>query len=111
MRPPKPKKEQSLSERLIRAHGFKTAMDVLTFIAAWCIVCESLGRPPETIDEYSDWWRQSRSTGFREQKVFRECMPGYDTPTSLWEDARSTYAAMFKRGKVTKVATTLGFVL
>jgi hypothetical protein len=38
-------------------------------------------------------------------------MPGYDTPTSLWEDARSTYAAMFKRGKVTKVATTLGFVL
>lgn len=75
----------TMSAVLITRFGFRKACRVMAFIAAWGIVCESLGRPPETVDEYSDWWKQSRATGFREQKEFRECFEGMDTPTPIWE--------------------------
>lgn len=109
----KPIEEQSLAERLIRAHGFRDAQKVLTFIAAWSIACEALDRAPVNIEEYSDWWRQSRITGYREQKLFRECMPGMETPTPIWEASRSTYAKLFKGGRknAAKIAVQLGLTL
>ena len=90
-----PRKKQqtaTLAAVLIDRFGFRKACRVMGFIAAWGIVCESLGRPPETIDEYSDWWKQSRAKGFREQKEFRECI-ALETPTPLWE--KYGYTGMF----------------
>jgi hypothetical protein len=98
-----------LAEQLIRGHGFKTAHQVMSFIAAWAICCEALGRAPESVDEYSDWWRQSRATGFREQQLFRQVMAPMLTPTVFWESTRSTYSELFAKKNVVKVAAAIGF--
>ena len=99
--------ELSLVELMITRHGFLKARKTMMFVACWVIVCESLGREPETVDEYSDWWRKSRSTGFREQAVFRACT-GLDTPTSIWLAARDQVADMAKRKQADKLARQLG---
>jgi len=41
-----------------------------------------LGHPPP-LEEYADWWRESRSTVFRLQARFREAFPGETTPQRL----------------------------
>jgi hypothetical protein len=108
----KPIEQQSLAERLIRQHGYRNTHKVLLFVAQWVICCESLDRAPVNIEEYSDWWRVSRQTGYREQKLFRECMPGLETPTPIWEAARVTNAGLFKSKKnAAKLAVQLGLSL
>lgn len=78
-----------MAEVLAERVGFRGMIKVLSFIVAWGTVCEALGRPPETIDEYADWWKASRAKAFREQQLFREALPGHETPTLLWERARA----------------------
>ncbi len=63
--------------------GWRNGGHALTFMACWWITTRSLGRPPETIDEYSDWWKQSRAKGFREQAQFRLAFPEYSDPMAL----------------------------
>jgi hypothetical protein len=41
-----------------------------------------LGHPP-TVEEYADWWKESRATAYREQQLFRETFPGMETPDLL----------------------------
>ena len=68
--------------------GFLKAVKVLAFIIAWGKVYDDLGRAPESVEEYAYWWRESVPTAYREQKLFREALPGQMTPTAIWENVR-----------------------
>jgi hypothetical protein len=92
------KKPEALAIVLARQVGFRNSMKVLTFITAWGIVYESLGRAP-SVEEYADWWKESYPTAYREQKLFREAMPGQDTPTELWEQVRAQVRGKSKKDK------------
>ena len=70
----------TLAEVMVRRVGFRKTTAVLSFIVAWGIVYESLGRPPESIEEYAAWWKESRAKSFRDQQLFRLALPGEDTP-------------------------------
>ena len=75
-------------EVLVARVGIRKALKVLTFIVSWGIAYESLGHAPESIEEYAAWWRESRAKSFRDQQLFREALPGEDTPTRIYEAAR-----------------------
>jgi hypothetical protein len=68
--------------------GFRKAMKVLVFIVAWGKVYDALGHAPVSVEEYAYWWRESVPTAYREQKLFREALPGQTTPTLIWERVR-----------------------
>jgi hypothetical protein len=74
---------------LTRAVGIRKAMKVLTFVVSWGIVIEDTGEPPESIEAYADWWRSSHRSAYREQALYREALPGEDTPTRLWSFVRA----------------------
>lgn len=79
-------KRQTLLQLAVRRVGLMRAGRVLAFMVAWDVVRRELDREP-TLEEYGDWWRQSRATSFREQKLFREAFPGEVTPTRLLDAA------------------------
>jgi hypothetical protein len=71
---------------------------VVAFIVMWAIAEEALGHSP-TLDDYAEWWRESRSTVFREQARFREAFPGESTPQRLVDHLKQQEGATwFKRG-------------
>lgn len=71
---------------------------VVAFIVMWAIAEEALGHPP-TLEEYAEWWRESRSTVFREQARFREAFPGETTPQRLVDLLKAQEGeTWFKRG-------------
>ena len=99
--------EMSFVEVLITRHGFMKARKTLMFVACWMIVCEDLGRAPETVEEYCQWWKRSRAQGYREQATFRECV-AMETPTPLWLAWREEVAVMAKKKQADKLARQVG---
>jgi hypothetical protein len=78
--------------------GQVKAAKVVAFIVQWAIAEEALGHPP-TLDEYAEWWCESRSTVFRLQARFREAFPGETTPQRLVDMLKQEEGAeWFKRG-------------
>lgn len=73
---------RSLAQIAIGKKGVIKGSRVLAFILCWGIAEEALGHPP-TVEEYADWWKESRSTAFREQARFRECFPQETTPQRI----------------------------
>jgi hypothetical protein len=73
------KKAPTLLSVAVRNVGFRRGCRAVAFLVCWAIVEDALGRTP-TLDEYADWWKESRSTAFREQAIFREAFPGELTP-------------------------------
>lgn len=72
------------------------AARVVAFIQAWGIVRLDLGREP-TVEEYAEWWRESRATVYRHQALFRQCFTRCQTPApvlDLLERARAERADM-----------------
>jgi hypothetical protein len=69
-------------DHLVRTFGFRKAMRVVSFVTCWEIVRRDLGREP-TIEEYGEWWKESRATAFRHQQLFREAFPNEETPSRL----------------------------
>ena len=51
---------------------------------SWSIAESSLGRELESIEEYGEWWKQSRATSYREQMAFRKAFP-FDSPRELFD--------------------------
>lgn len=60
----------------------------MQFIWSWGDAIEKLGRAPESVEEYADTVGASYATAYREQKLFREALPGQDTPTAIWNQAK-----------------------
>src|SRR4051812_3591087 len=70
-----------LSQRI----GFWHTGRVLVFIIAWGIFSEKFERPPESVEEYSEYFGQSVRTTYRELALFREGLPGETDPTRIWQ--------------------------
>jgi hypothetical protein len=87
-----------LQQAAARNVGQVKAAKVVAFIVMWAIAEEALGHPP-TLDQYADWWRESRSTVFRLQARFREAFPGESTPQRLVDAIQAQEGrTWFKRG-------------
>jgi len=78
------KGQDTLLQVAVAKHGLRKGYSVVSFILAWAIVCESLGRPI-TLDDYAEWWRVSESTAFREQQRFRLTFEELATPQPIVE--------------------------
>jgi hypothetical protein len=64
--------------------GFVKGRQGLMFAVCWWIATAELGRSPDTVEEYAEWWDgRSRSQAFRDQAAFRQCFPEFATPTEL----------------------------
>lgn len=85
------KREQSLGEYLVRKVGLRRAVKVCSFVVAWGIYVEKT-EGPYTVFGYTDYWRQSRATSFRELDLFRIAFPAQEYPTELWSQVRAAYA-------------------
>lgn len=77
-----PNRNPSLLQIAHKRMGFLKGTRVVAFIVSWAVAEEALGHPP-SLEEYADWWKESRSTAFREQARFRECFPGEETPQRI----------------------------
>lgn len=90
----------TLAQIAVAKKGVIKGSRVLTFIASWAIAEEALGHPP-SIEEYAEWWKESRSTVYREQARFRECFPHEATPqriVDLLKAQRSSWKAQGVKG-------------
>jgi hypothetical protein len=94
-------------EVMIKRVGYRKALKVFTYMAAWEIVCadgRAKGAPDDwepTVDQYAIWWKESRSQAFRDQQLFRACLPGETTPSRVMRIAREsrTEVAQLRAGK------------
>jgi hypothetical protein len=73
---------------LSRRVGPTRAMRVCCFVISWGSAYEKLGRAPDSVEEYAELGGTSIPTGYREQRLFREALPGESTPTRIWELVR-----------------------
>ena len=89
--------------------GFIEARRALLFAACWWITSADLGRTPETVEEYCDWWEMSRRKGFREQASFRACFPEYVTPTELARAVGYDFTSLKVEDKSDVVVEMLGW--
>lgn len=73
----------TLLELCVRRTGKRlSGARVAAFIVAWGVCRRDLGHSP-TVEEYADWWRQSRAGAFREQQAFREAFAPLQTPDPI----------------------------
>lgn len=69
-------------ELCIARGGVLKGARVMAFIAQWTMASQSVGHPI-TLDEYAEWWRETRTTAYRHQREFRELFPGMKTPQPI----------------------------
>lgn len=74
-----------------RALGLRRGMKALSFMAAWDHARRSMRRESITLDEYADWWKESRASAYRHQAIFREAFPGESTPDRLLDMAEGQW--------------------
>lgn len=92
-RPPR-----TLLEICVTRGGSLKGGRVGAFIAQWAMASRSMGHSI-TLDEYADWWCESRSASFRHQRLFRELFPHLDTPQPLADALIRAYDdELFRRG-------------
>jgi hypothetical protein len=94
-----PRRKPKTLQQLAASHvGQVRGAKVVAFIVMWGIAEEALGHSP-TLEEYADWWHESRSTVFREQARFREAFPSETTPQRIVSCLKQQEGATwFKRG-------------
>ena len=93
---------RTLQEFAAKNVGAIKSARVIAFVLSWGIAAEAVGHPL-TLEEYADWWKDSRSTAFREQALFREAFPGEKTPQRIVE-LLSERGTKWYRGGVKSVA-------
>jgi hypothetical protein len=81
-------KDLTWAQVAVRNAGFRFGSLALTYAACWAITTESLGREP-TMDEFAEWWHESRSSVYRDQAVFRKAFPTLRTPAPIFENERA----------------------
>jgi hypothetical protein len=74
---------------LTRRVGLRKAFKVLLFITQWGYVYEYLRGPVASVEEYAEWWHLNERNAYREQKLFREAVPGDLNPNRLWEQLQA----------------------
>src|SRR3954467_13409522 len=101
-------RQDSLSILLARRIGFWNGGRVLVFIIAWGIFTEKHDRPPESVEEYSDYFGQSERSTYRELALFRKGLPGEPDPTRIWELIRAQVPADDEEGPAVLGAVSPG---
>lgn len=74
---------------LTRRVGLRKALNVLLFVTKWGYVYEYLRGPVASLEEYAEWWHLNERNAYREQKLFREAVPGDLNPNRLWEQLQA----------------------
>ena len=64
----------------IRNSNFRTTIRAIQFATAWGLATATLGREPESIEEFGQTMEMNRRTAFRGQVAFRAAYPTEDTP-------------------------------
>src|SRR4051794_11070263 len=73
---------RTVLEVAVARGGIVKGTRVTTFVAQWTMASSMLGRPIG-IEEYSEWWKEPRSTAYRHQRRFREVFPELETPQPI----------------------------
>lgn len=74
---------------LTQRHGFRKAVWLLQFLAAWAIAVEAHDWRPIDAEEYAEYWRISRAKGYRDLQKWRALYPNEHTPTARVLAARA----------------------
>jgi hypothetical protein len=94
----------------VRNAGFRKTMVAFQFAFAWGLLTATLGREPESVEEYADFWDVSRAKAFRDQQYWRECFPSELTPGHFNEvsGSQARYNEAWKRLRdISKARTEL----
>lgn len=81
----------------------------------WGLATASLGREPESIEEYAQEMQESRATAFRDQAAFRKAFPSEESPLRMNQQsgAQDRYDELWRtlqnRGKAAREAQSLMF--
>ena len=59
-------------------------MRVCSFVISWGTVSEKSGRAPSSVEEFAELDGAGVPTAYREQRLFRDALPGESTPTRIW---------------------------
>lgn len=89
----KDRKGQSLYAIAAARVGQNRAKAVVAFVMQWSIAMDALGADAITLQDYADYWGETRRTAFRHQSEFREAFPGQQTPTGVVHLARTVWDA------------------
>lgn len=95
--------------------NFRTTIRALQFVMAWGLATATLGREPESIEEFAETMDISRRTAFRNQEAFRQAYPTEVTPGRINQvtGAQKRYDDTFKElrsvGKAMKEVEPLTF--
>lgn len=96
-------RKNTLYAVLLDRVGFRKTNHVLTFVLAWATaraLLEDDDAWPETISgriaAYSDWWKQSHASSWRELALWREALPEFEDPDAFLEMARDQLGAAYR---------------
>jgi hypothetical protein len=83
---PRPRRPPTTLLEVINARtgSLRKTFKIGTFIAAWAVVRDDLGRKP-FVHEYAAWWKVSERTAWREMALFTAAFPEEDGPDRLAE--------------------------
>jgi len=77
-----------LSVVVVEKVGWRTGLRAVTYLAAWGLAADALGRGP-AVKEYADYWHQSLAMSYKEREAFGAVWPELiDTPEVLWDQIR-----------------------
>lgn len=85
------RREVPVSVMVVKKVGWRQGLRALTYVAAWGIASDAEGRSL-TVEEYGDYWKESRATAYREFQAFRRVWPNEETPARIWGKARDRVA-------------------
>jgi len=89
---------------VVKKVGWRQGLRALTYVAAWGIASDAVGRPL-TVEEYGQHWKESRATAYREFQAFRMVWPKEETPARIWAKARDSVG---ERSRADVAAAQLG---
>ena len=64
----------SVLQAFVANGGVRNAFKAATYLASWGAVYRRYRRAP-TVEEYCEFWKQSRATTYRESLAFSKCSP------------------------------------
>lgn len=85
-----------------RTGSMLKASRVVAFVIAWGTTRQELGRRP-SVEEFADYWGESRPTAYRQQALFRQVFDRCETPDpvlDLMEAQKAAAGARIDFGEV-----------
>lgn len=77
--------------QLQRQYGWRKAVWLIDFMAAWAFAVKANDWQPIDAEQYAAHWRLSRAKGYRDQQTWRDLVPDEPTPNERVIAARAEY--------------------